>query len=80
MARRLLRHGSHGGDRDRNNCEPTPASCRQTLDPPFSVHVLIVDAGTRQLMLEKPNKDGPAMIRILRYALRLVLDWLRKKI
>ena len=31
-------------------------------------------------MLEKPNKDGPAMMRILRYALRLVLDWLRKKI
>jgi len=31
-------------------------------------------------MLEEPNKDGPAMMRILRYALRLVLDWLRNKI
>ena len=31
-------------------------------------------------MLENPNKDGPAMIRILRYVLRLVLDWLRNKI
>ncbi len=31
-------------------------------------------------MLETPNKDGSAMMRILRYALRLVLDWLRKKI
>ena len=51
------------------NCGPTPASSRQTLDPPFSVHVLIVDAGIRQPMLEKPNKDGSAMMRILRYRL-----------